>query len=74
MYSRSLLFFLLAVPFAAAVPVAEQKHNGKPIHVKVPGIGTGTYYAGDHSHSANVAVYNLAHYGNVNGPKKGGKP
>lgn len=31
MYSRSLLFFLLAVPFAAAVPVAEQKHNGKPI-------------------------------------------
>lgn len=32
MYSRSLLYFLLAVPFAAnAVPVAEQKHNGKPI-------------------------------------------
>ncbi|KAF4847321.1 hypothetical protein CGCSCA4_v005570 [Colletotrichum siamense] len=73
MYSRGLLCLLLVVPFTVnAVPVAEQKHNGKPIHVTVPGVGSGLYYPGDHGHSGNVAVWNYRHYGNVNGPKKGG--
>lgn len=42
------------------------------ISVTVPGVGSGLYYPGDHGHSGNVAVWNYRHYGNVNGPKKGG--
>ncbi|TDZ22860.1 hypothetical protein Cob_v004324 [Colletotrichum orbiculare MAFF 240422] len=72
MYASSFVVMLLAIPFAAAVPVAQQKHNGKPIHVKVPGVGTGEYWPGDHGHDGNVAVWNLAHYGKVTAPGKKG--
>ncbi|KAK1976086.1 hypothetical protein LZ30DRAFT_604146 [Colletotrichum cereale] len=78
MYFANIFAFLLSVSFTSqprcyALP-ADPPHKGKPIQyvlynlIAVYSVGTGVYYPQEHGHDGNVAVYNLAHCGNIKCP------